>query len=54
MSVETVRNILTNMMIYSELKGLRGISEFIENRKEMHDAEIEREIDHLMILQENN
>ena len=41
-------------MQYSALKGIKKIGEYIEHRKEMHDAEIEREIDHLLILQENN
>lgn len=41
-------------MQYSKLKGIKRIGEFIENRKELHDAEIERQVDELLILQENN
>ena len=53
MSGQSLRNTLGNIIFICQATGISLLTEWIEKKQDAHDMEIERQVDELLILQEN-
>jgi len=53
MSGQSLRNTLGNIVYICQATGISLLTEWIEKKQDAHDMEIERQVDELLILQEN-
>ena len=53
MSGQSLRNTLGNIIFICQATGFSLLTEWIEKKQDAHDMEIERQVDELLILQEN-
>jgi hypothetical protein len=53
MSGQSLRNTLGNIIFICQYSGISLLTEWIEKKQDAHDMEIERQVDELLIIQEN-
>jgi hypothetical protein len=54
MSAQSLKNTLGNIIFICQSTGINLLTEWIEKKHDAHDMEIERQVDELLLLQENN